>query len=143
MATRKNKRRSEFGRRLFDAREHAGMTQRQAATQLGISQGTLSEAETFAEGSSYVVHMARLFNCDPYWLAMGEGTPYPASKQYSVQAAEIARSFDLMPDRTPAEGELKRRLYASIQQMLVGATQAIAQTLRPDVAPSRERAPSR
>lgn len=24
MATRKNKRRSEFGRRLFDAREHAG-----------------------------------------------------------------------------------------------------------------------
>lgn len=143
MATRKNKRRTEFGRRLFDAREQAGMTQREAAAQLGISQGTLSEAETFAEGSSYVVHMARLFNCDPYWLAMGEGTPYPASKQYSVQAAELARSFDLMPDRTPAESELKRRLYASIQQMLVGATQAIAQTLRPGVEPSRERAPSR
>lgn len=143
MATRRQKRRTEFGERLNLAREQAGMTQREAAAALGISQGTMSEAETVAFGSSYVVHMARLFNCDPYWLAMGEGTPYPAAKQYSVQAAELARAFDLMPDRQPAEVELKRRLYVSIQQMLVGASQAIAQTLAPAAEPTRARAPSR
>ncbi len=143
MATRKNKRRTAFGKRLFEAREQAGMTQREAAAKLGISQSTLSEAETLADGSTYVVHMARLFNCDPYWLAMDEGTPYPASKQYSVQAADLARAFDLMPDRTAPEQELKRRLYLSIQQMLLGASQAIAQTLLPAGEPTRERAPSR
>lgn len=143
MATRSKKRRTEFGHRLAEAREKKGLTQAQAAVAVGITQGTLSELEIISNGTSYVVHLAKLYDCDPYWLAMGEGTPYPAAKQFSAQAAELARAFDLMPDLTQAEQELKRRLFLSIQQMLVGASQAIAQTLLPAAGPTRVRVPSR
>jgi transcriptional regulator with XRE-family HTH domain len=140
MASSKNKRRSDFGRRLFEAREAKGLTQMQASAALQIRQSTLSEAETQGEGSAYVVHMAKLYGCDPYWLAMGEGSPYPAAKQFSAQAAALATAFDLMPEKTEAEQERKRFLYVTIQQMLVAASQAIGRTLAPAFEPSGERA---
>lgn len=81
MARGTHKMRSDFGQRLFEAREAKGMTQMQACVALQIRQSTLSEAEAHGEGSAYVVHIAKLYGCDPYWLAMGEGSPYPAVKQ--------------------------------------------------------------
>src|SRR5690606_7535569 len=140
---RSKRRRPAFGSRLVEAREAKGLTQAQAAAAVGITQGTLSELEIIGKGTSYVVHLAKLYGCDPYWLAMKEGVPYPPMTKFSAQAAELAVAFDLMPDRTQAEQELKRRLYLSIQQMLVGASQAIAQTLLPDASPTRARVPSR
>lgn len=143
MATRSKKRRTEFGQRLVEAREAKGLTQAQAAVAVGITQGTLSELEIISNGTSYVVHLAKLYDCDPYWLAMGEGSPYPAAKQFSAPAAAIARAFDLIPDQSQAEQEQKRFLYHTIQQMLVGASQAIAQTLLPAASPTRSRLQSR
>ena len=126
---KKYRQRTEFGERLFMAREKKGMTQAQVAKKLNISQGTLSQAETAGEGSSLVVHFAELFDCDPYWLAMGDGAPYPAARRYSPQAAEQ---------------ELKRSLYTVIQNMLVASSwPAKPYAPEPDAAPSRERSKSR
>lgn len=141
---KKYRQRTEFGERLFMAREKKGMTQAQVAKKLNISQGTLSQAETAGEGSSLVVHFAELFDCDPYWLAMGDGAPYPAARRYSPQAAELARAFDALPERSQAEQELKRSLYTVIQNMLVASSwPAKPYAPEPDAAPSRERSKSR
>lgn len=139
MASRKHKRRSEFGQRLYEAREAKGMTQMQACAALQIRQSTLSEAETQGAGSAFVVHMAKLYGCDPYWLAMGDGSMYPAAKQFSAQAAALAAAFDAMPEKSESEQERKRFLYVTIQQMLVAASQAIERTLAPELASTGER----
>ncbi len=67
--------RTDFGRRLFEAREHAGLTQAQVRKALGVSQGTLSGLEHRAAGSSLTVRFAELYQVDAMWLATGEGTP--------------------------------------------------------------------
>ena len=69
--------RSEFGLRLREARKDARMTQGQAAESLGISQGTLSQAEKEGEGSVYVAALAALYGVNPLWLATGEGPKKP------------------------------------------------------------------
>lgn len=60
---------------MREARDGAEMTQEQAAKAIGISQGTLSELETQHSGSSHVVAFAKLYGVDPFWLALGDGTP--------------------------------------------------------------------
>lgn len=64
---------TEFGRRLKLARAHARLSQIQLARTLGISQGTVSEAEIKGYGSSHVVRMAQACGVSPVWLASGEG----------------------------------------------------------------------
>lgn len=119
-----NKRRSEFGQRLYEAREatlrcehpaRTKITQAQAAAAIGVSQGTWSQYETdpLSGGSSLVVHIARLFKVDPWWLASGEGQPYPPAQQFSQAASDVAAAFERMPERTPFEVEMKQRLHRS------------------------------
>lgn len=67
---------TDFGKRLREARDIAGLTQEQAAKGIGISQSTLSELENLHSGSSHVVAFAKLYGVDPFWLALGDGTPH-------------------------------------------------------------------
>lgn len=69
----REKQRTEFAARLREARKHAGLTQPQLAQKVGISQGTLGEAETKAVGSAYTVQLALACGVRPEWLATGEG----------------------------------------------------------------------
>lgn len=62
-----------FGERLTKAREHAQMTQIQAAKRVGMSQGTLGEAENSGNRSAYTAQLATLYGVNPNWLATGNG----------------------------------------------------------------------
>jgi hypothetical protein len=47
----------------------------QVCEELGIMHGTISLLETTASSSRRTVGFARLYRCDPDWLATGEGSP--------------------------------------------------------------------
>lgn len=64
---------SEFGLRLRAARKHAKLTQVQLAKAVGMSQGSLSEAELSAAGSSFTPQLATACGVNAHWLATGEG----------------------------------------------------------------------
>lgn len=64
--------RSEFGKRLFEARKLAGLTQQQAAVGI-MGQSTLAELEKQGQGSAHTAELAKRYNVSPHWLATGEG----------------------------------------------------------------------
>lgn len=64
---------TDFGKRLKEARKHAGMTQAQLAKKVGIGQSTIAELERSGHGSSYVSTMAVTMRVSPQWLEKGTG----------------------------------------------------------------------
>ena len=91
--------------------------------ELGISQGTLSEAERLAYGSSHTVRFASLYKVSAQWLANGteprvvaDLTPADESyyvDRFSAAARSLARQFDSVPD-----GEGKIRLLAKLEGLI-------------------------
>jgi SOS-response transcriptional repressor LexA len=87
---------TEFGTRLKQARQHARLTQKQLATLVGVSQGTLSELEKIGYGSAYSYQIAMHCGVEPIWLTEGVGemisslnsTIKAAEKLYSPYAAD-------------------------------------------------------
>lgn len=65
--------RTPFGERLVKARKHKGLTQDALAKLVGMSQGTLGEAEKLANGSTYTAQIAAVCGVSELWLATGEG----------------------------------------------------------------------
>lgn len=63
--------RTEFGRRLMEARKRAGLTQSELAKRVGIGQSTLADSERLAIGSTYTVQLAKELGVSPSWLATG------------------------------------------------------------------------
>lgn len=72
---RADRERSAFGRRLYQARVAAGLTQQQVQKAVGISQTNLSDAEGSAESSGFTAQLAALYGVDATWLATGLGKP--------------------------------------------------------------------
>jgi DNA-binding XRE family transcriptional regulator len=68
-----NRTRTDFADRMRSARQRAGLSQAAVCRHLGLSQGTLSEAERIAHGSSRVTEFAELYQVNPHWLATGHG----------------------------------------------------------------------
>lgn len=64
---------TDFGKRLKEARKHAGLTQAQLAKKVGIGQSTIAELERSGNGSSYVSTMAVTMRVSPLWLEKGTG----------------------------------------------------------------------
>ena len=62
---------TDYGKRLRQARKHAGLTQMQLVKKTGIPQSTISTAERKGKGSSETPVYARACGVDPYWLATG------------------------------------------------------------------------
>jgi transcriptional regulator with XRE-family HTH domain len=86
----KERSRTEFGRRMLQARKAAGLTQVQVRAALGISQGTLSELEIEANSSGWTAQLAALYRCNARWLATGEGEPYISGRE--AQLVMLART---------------------------------------------------
>lgn len=87
--------RSEFGSRLVQARQKAGLSQPQLAAKVGMSQGTLGEAETKAHASIYTAQLASACGVRPMWLATGEGPMNDLPFSPQLQAALAAASPEL------------------------------------------------
>lgn len=64
---------TDFGKRLKEARKHAGLTQQQLAKRVGISQSTIAELERTGSGSSHVSTMAVTMRVSAIWLEKGVG----------------------------------------------------------------------
>lgn len=64
---------SAFGQRIKQARKHAKLTQEQLAKAIGMSQGSLSEAEKVGLSSTYTVQIAKACGVSANWLATGVG----------------------------------------------------------------------
>jgi DNA-binding XRE family transcriptional regulator len=65
--------RTPFEKRMFEAREEAGYTQKQVEELVGIKQSTLSELETTGKRSGYTAQLANLYGYNPIFLATGKG----------------------------------------------------------------------
>lgn len=65
--------RTPFGERLYTARTHAKLTQKQLAKAADISQSNLGELEYDGDGSSATVRLAVACGVRPEWLSEGQG----------------------------------------------------------------------
>lgn len=64
----------EFGKRLSDARKSRGLTQKELAEAIGISQSTMTKIETGGqEQSKHSIKIASELNINPMWLTEGVG----------------------------------------------------------------------
>jgi transcriptional regulator with XRE-family HTH domain len=75
MSKKSDRERTPFGLRMLEARNAAGLTQKQVRDALGIAQSTLSELETEAHSSGYTSQLAALYKVDAHVLATGEAAP--------------------------------------------------------------------
>jgi len=64
---------TEYGKRLRQARKHAGLNQTAAAKKTGIPQSTISTAERLGNGSGDTPIYAKAYGVSAHWLATGEG----------------------------------------------------------------------
>lgn len=127
MAEQRN--RSPFGQRMLEARTRAGLTQVQASEALGISQGTLAELERKGEGSTLVVHFAKLYRCAPEWLALGDGT---MESGLSPDAIRMARRLDELRD----DRQRYRVALATIEGLLFSTPESEDETDEEEEAPA-------
>jgi transcriptional regulator with XRE-family HTH domain len=143
--------RTDFGQRLFDARKGARLTQSALAKLVGMGQSTLTEAETIAHGSSYTAQLAQATGVRAEWLAAGTGAMYPPKPAKAVTAEPTTRpgvlseaehlllqNFRDLPDPDQAElaAEIEARAEKArgyIQKVLRGqAALAALQTHTPE-----------
>jgi transcriptional regulator with XRE-family HTH domain len=64
---------TEFGKRLRQAREYAKLTQEEAVEKTGISQSTITTAETKGKGSTYTAQFADEYGVSAILIAIGKG----------------------------------------------------------------------
>lgn len=95
------KERTPFGARLFEARKAAKLTQPKLAAMVGMSQGTLAEAEYTAQGSTFTPQLAKACGVSADWLATGQG---PRLAMLSAVApATIAEAIKAEAQQDPYE----------------------------------------
>ena len=73
---RGTRQRTEFGRRMLQARQHAKLSQPDVCKRLGMGQSTLVDIESKANKSGYTAQLADLYAVPALWLAEGTG-PLP------------------------------------------------------------------
>lgn len=100
--------RSAFGARLYAARRHAGLSQAVLAGKVGMSQSTLAEAETTAQGSAKTAQLAHATGVDSHWLATGQGQMNPESALHQV--AEVHASYFANNDAAQAPTPISQPL---------------------------------
>lgn len=80
-----------FGERLKFARQAAGLSQRALAAKAGLSQPTISDAESGQHaGSSSTARLADALNVNPLWLEEGRGPMRSDEHPHSERAEALA-----------------------------------------------------
>lgn len=63
-----------LGERLFSSRKESGLSQKEAAARVGMTQGNLSKMENdLIEGSVHILRLANLYGVNPAWLETEKG----------------------------------------------------------------------
>lgn len=123
--------RTEFGERLFRAREDAGLTQTEAAQKVGMGQTTLAEAERTATGSSFTAALADLYRVRAKWLATGTGP-----RELGADAAPAWPLERITPAEWAALSTTERALMEDAAILKLRELRAEAAS-RPFVAPEK------
>lgn len=76
------KTKNSFAERLLKARVHAGMSQKELITKVGMAQSTYSKLEQEGHGSSYTAQIAEACGVSILWLAAGTGDMLDAEKPF-------------------------------------------------------------
>ena len=94
----RQKARSDYGLRLVQAREHAGLTQHALAKAVGMSQSALAGAETTGQGSTRTAQLAAVCGVRAEWLETGHGAM--VAKEATEQPAHAPKAeTNVMQDR--------------------------------------------
>ena len=103
--------RTPFGRRLYEARETAGLSQKDVERAVGIGQSTLSEAEIQGKRSGKVAELAALYGVEALWLAEGKGPKHRPRYTSDLSATPLSAPQKLSRDGAihPGEGRLAIR----------------------------------
>ena len=88
---------TDFGARVARSRKHAGLTQKQLAPMVGMSQSNLSELEAVAFESGKTAQIARQCGVNAYWLATGEGSMLDLAPVAAVPVVSIDRALEVLP----------------------------------------------
>ena len=91
-------RRSDFARRMRAARQHAGISQKEAAEAIGVKQPTLSVLELDATKSAHTAKAAQVYGVSATWLQDGTGDMLDGVNKLSARSAYIASQLDAITD---------------------------------------------
>ena len=135
--------RSEFGKRLYDARKKAKRTQDQVCAFVGMAQGTYTKLETRGQGSAYTPKIAAYLAVNVDWLAYGVGemdrgaAPPPTPSPFSPEAQKLAMWLDKITDP-----DLHDRTAVAALQVVMRAIDGphLHTTQEPDAPSKKQRA---
>jgi transcriptional regulator with XRE-family HTH domain len=117
MGTRTTER-SDFGERLFKARQHAKLSQAALADKVGMAQTNLSHLELRGLGTPKVAELARTCGVRVEWLATGRGsmlgpeTPEDAAR---VIASETMPAYGRAPSAARDYRSIVHNLAAALE----------------------------
>lgn len=109
--------RTDFGRRLRECREAAGLSQPALGKLVELSQSTISELEASGHGSPAVTRMARALRVDAHWLATGEGQREPLSCPLS---SAVQHTISKLPHDQLARLEAQLRVQLDLPAQNLG-----------------------
>lgn len=87
--------RTPFGQRLFEAREGAGLKQKEVQKAIGISQSTLSGLERVADSSGFTPQLADLYGADAKYLATGKSTSSAHGARHKARSVSLSSVQDV------------------------------------------------
>lgn len=102
--------RTEFGRRMHQARKHAKLTQIQAGKKIGVSQSTLSEAENESHSCTFVVRAAAVYKVSALWLEKGEGHMLDTGDFFAPQPSKAIQELVIAFESIPP-GKVRERAW--------------------------------
>jgi transcriptional regulator with XRE-family HTH domain len=132
---RPKKPRTEFGERLFAARTYAKLSQTALARAVGMSQSTLAEAESTAQGSSKTAQIAAVTGVSAQWLADGHGPMV-------IAVTEAVAPYNVAPTPQPKASAPTPIGPSPVQQLIIELGELLAQhdhLARLSVAPLLQR----
>ena len=86
---------SDFGARLRQARESAGLTQTELAKRVGMAQSSLADAERAGHSVRKLAEIAKVTGVKAEWIASGMG---PMRDELTPDALEFARQFSRLTE---------------------------------------------
>ncbi|GAB6075420.1 helix-turn-helix domain-containing protein [Desulfurobacterium crinifex] len=118
-----------IGKRLKKVRKTLGITQRNFAKEIGISEATLRryENEQFLPDAEVLQRLAKKFGINIHWLITGEGSMFvnPDLKEIPPEKAGIDKELAVMISMlTPEQQEGLKQLFRGYQKMLTSRLSA-------------------
>lgn len=95
---KRERERTPFGQRIYEARKHAGLTQTQLANACGLAQSTLGELEVKGDSSMRTVQIAEACGVRAQWLADGSG-PMVDVRRLPPEVEQLAAEMIALPQK--------------------------------------------